>query len=95
MFSERKAYIERMEAQLAEWSAQIASYRAKAKRSDASQRADFEVIIEELQHWREEAAAHVQRLKATETSAWEAMKQETEILWAEIKTLFQRATTRF
>ena len=95
MFSERKAHIERLEAQLAEWTAQIAIYRAEAKRSHASRRADFDLITDELPRWRDEAAARVQRLKSSEAAGWEAMRLDVEVLWAEIKSHFQRAATRF
>ncbi len=93
--SQRRADIERLEAQLAEWTASIAQYRASAKRADAKVRGELDRITDELQRQRNEAGAKVMLLKGASEAQWGALKSELEHSWEDTRRIFQKAMARF
>jgi len=95
MTDKRKAYEEKFEAQLKEWSAQIALFKAKADKARAEAKIEYYTIIEALQHKRETAKAKLQELKAAGPGAWEDLKAGAEKAWAEVKTALQEAGAKF
>ena len=95
MDSQRKAYEEKLEAQLKEWSAQIALLKAKADNAKAGAKIDFYKTIDALQHKEEEARTKLKEMKTSGDAAWEDLKKGAEKAWAEIKTAFSDATSRF
>ena len=66
--SKRKAYEEKLDAQLNERNAEIALLKAKAK---------------------------LQELKTAGNEAWEAVKAGAEKAWAEVKTAYHEAASKF
>ena len=90
-FSRRKADTERLEAQLAEWTATIAQARARAKRSKPDTGLEFDRIADELQLLRNEAGALVMRLKGSAGLDGEGLWAELDNRWELIRTRFRRA----
>lgn len=95
MTDKRKAYEEKFEAQLKEWSAQIALFMAKADKAKAEVKIEYYTTIETLQHKRETAKTKLQDLKAAAPGAWEDLKAGAEKAWAEVKTALQEAGAKF
>jgi hypothetical protein len=95
MKNKRKAYEEKLEAQLKEWSAQIALLRAKADNAKADAKIEYYKTVDALQHKQNEAKAKLQELKTAGDEAWEDLKAGAEKAWAEIKTAYHDATSRF
>jgi hypothetical protein len=95
MKNKRKAYEEKLEAQLKEWSAQIALLRAKADNAKADAKIEYYKTVDALQHRQNEAKAKLQELKTAGDEAWEDLKAGAEKAWAEIKTAYHDATSRF
>jgi len=93
--AERRVDLERFEAQLAEWTASIAQYRACAKRAEAEVRMEYDEITEELQRRRNEAGAQVLRLKASPDALWDELKSDLDRSWKGIRIAFQKAAIRF
>lgn len=91
----RRVDLEKFEAQLAEWTASIAQYRACARRAEAEARMEYEKITEELQRQRNEAGAQVLRLKASPDAHWDELKSDLDRSWKGIRIAFQKAATRF
>jgi hypothetical protein len=95
MTDKRKAYEEKLEAQLNEWNAQIALLKAKADKAKAEAKIEYYKTIEALQHKQNEAGTKLRELKTAGDEAWEDLKTGTEKVWTEVKTAFHKASLRF
>jgi len=95
MKDSRKAYEERIDAQLEEWNAQIALLKARADKAKAEAKIEYYKTIEALQHRQDEAKAKLHELKTAGDEAWEDLKTGAEKAWAEVKTAFHEAAAKF
>jgi len=95
MKDSRKAYEERIDAQLEEWNAQIALLKARADKAKAEAKIEYYKTIEALQHRQDEARAKLHELKTAGDEAWEDLKTGAEKAWAEVKTAFHEAAAKF
>lgn len=95
MMDKRKAFEEKLYAQLNEWDAQIALFKAKADTAKAEAKVEYYAKIEVLQHKRDTARTKLQELKAAGNEAWEDLKGGAEKAWAEVKTAFHDAASKF
>ena len=95
MTDKRKAYEEKLDAQLEEWNAQIALLKARAAKAKAEARIEYNKTIEALQHRQGEAGAKLHELKTSGDEAWEDIKASAEKVWDEVKAAFQSAASRF
>jgi hypothetical protein len=95
MDNRRKAYEEKIDAQLKEWNAQIDLLKAKADKAKAEAKIDYYKTIDALQHKQEEARTKLKELKTAGDEAWEDVKKGAEKAWAEIKTAYKDAASRF
>jgi hypothetical protein len=91
---ERKAYEEKLDAQLKEWSAQIALLRAKADKAKAEVKVEYYKMIETLQGKQETARMKLEELRTAGDDRWEDYKTGGEETWAEIKAAFQEAVSK-
>ena len=91
----RKAYEEKLDAQLKEWSAQIALLKAKADNAKADAKIEYYKTIEVLQSRQNNAKAKLQELKTAGDEAWEDIKAGAEKAWADVKTAYHDASSRF
>lgn len=89
MLEDRKIFESKLEAQLAQWKAEIDVLKAKAKRTEVDAMVNYDKVIENLQHKHSEAGTRLQQLKTASDEAWESLKTSTEKAWEEIKGLFQ------
>jgi hypothetical protein len=95
MRDKRKAYEEKFDVQLKEWSAEIALLNAKADKSIAVAKVEYYKTIETLQGKQDTARMKLQELSAAGDDAWEDLKTGAENVWTEVKTAFQGAATKF
>lgn len=95
MKERRKAYEDKFDAQLKEWKAQIALFKAKADTAKAEAKVEYYAKIEALQQKRDTAKAKLQELKVSGDEAWEDIKTGAEKAWEEVKTAFNEATSKF
>lgn len=95
MKERRKAYEEKLEAQLKEWSAQIALLKAKADNAKADAKIEYYKTVDTLQHKQNEAKAKLHELKTAGDEAWEDLKAGAEKAWTEAKAALHEATSRF
>jgi hypothetical protein len=91
----RKAYEDKLDAQLKEWSAQTALLKAKADKAKAEVKSDYYKTIDNLQHKQDEARTKLQELKTAGDEAWEDIKTGAEKAWSEVKTAYHEAISRF
>ena len=95
MTDKRKAYEEKFEAQLKEWSAEIALLNAKADKAAAEAKIEYYKMVESLQGKQDAARTKLQELRTAGDDAWEDLKIGAENVWTEVKTAFQSAASRF
>ncbi|HEY5496828.1 MAG TPA: hypothetical protein VIK19_00695 [Syntrophales bacterium] len=95
MTDKRKAYEEKFDAQLKEWSAEIALLKAKADKAKAEVKIEYYKTIETLQGKQDAAKMKLQELRTAGDDAWEDLKTGAENVWTEVKTAFQSAASRF
>ena len=91
----RKAYEEKLDAQLKEWSAQIDLLKAKADKAKAEVKIEYYETIEALQRKQNDARAKLRELKTAGDEAWEDIKTGVEKAWAEVKAAYHDASSRF
>jgi uncharacterized damage-inducible protein DinB len=90
MKNKRSAYEEKLDAQLKEWSAKIALLNAKADGKIA-----YYKTIDALEQKQNQARTRLRELKTAGDEAWEAVKTGTEKVWAEARTAYHDAGSRF
>ncbi|HUJ18598.1 MAG TPA: coiled coil domain-containing protein [Nitrospirota bacterium] len=95
MNDKRKAYEEKLDAQLKEWGAQIGLLKAKADNAKADAKIEYYKTIEVLQSKQNEAKAKLKELKTASDAAWEDLKKGAEKAWADVKTAYHDASSRF
>ena len=95
MTDKRKAFEEKFEAQLKEWSAEIALLKAKADKAKAEVKIEYYKTLETLQGKQDVARTKLKELRNAGDDAWEDVKAGAENVWTEIKAVFQNAASRF
>jgi hypothetical protein len=95
MNEKRKAYEEKLDAQLKEWNAQIALLKAKAENSQADAKIYYYKSIDALEQKRNGAKTKLGELKSAGDEAWEDLKTGAEKAWVEAKTAFHDAVSKF
>ena len=95
MIDKRKAYEEKHAAQLEEWSAQLALYKARADKAKASAKIEYCKTTETLQVKHNEAMKKLHSLKVASDESWEDIKAGAENTWTEVKSAFHNAASRF
>jgi chromosome segregation ATPase len=95
MSDKRKAYEEKLDAQLKEYNAQIALLKAKAENAKADAKIDYYKSVEALEHKQDEARTKLQELKTSSDEAWDDVKAGAEKIWSEVKTAYHDAASRF
>jgi hypothetical protein len=95
MTDKRKAYEEKLGAQLKEWNAEIALLKAKAENARADFKVEYATKIDTLQHKRDIAKERLRELKDAGDEAWEDLKTGAEKAWAEVKTAFHDVAAKF
>jgi hypothetical protein len=94
MTDKRKSYEEKFEAQLKEWSAEIALFNDKADKARYEAKIEYYKTIESLQGKQDAARTKLQELRTAGDDAWEDLKTGAENVWTEVETAFQSAASR-
>ena len=95
MKDKRKAYEEKIDAQLKEWNTKIALLNAKADKAKAEAKVEYYKTIETLQGMQDKARMKLQEIRTTGDDVWDDLKTSAENVWAEVNSAFQSAATRF
>jgi len=77
--SMRETYIQKLQAQLREWDAEIDRMKAKADQAEADMRAQYEAQIKEMQGKQQAAWEKLEEMRQASDSAWEDLKAGMEI----------------
>jgi chromosome segregation ATPase len=84
-------YIEKLNAQLKEWSASIDVLKARAEKATADLKISYSKQVDDLKAKRETARTKLNDLKTAGDDAWERMTASLEKSWSEIKAAFDKA----
>jgi len=95
MRDKRKAYEEKLDAQLDQWNAQIALLKAKADKVKAETKIEYYKTIDALQHQQDDVRTKLHELKTAGDEAWEDLKIGAGKAWAEVEAAFHEATSKF
>ena len=91
----RKAYEEKLDAELKELDAQTALLKAKAENAKADAKIDYYKSIDALERKQDKAKTKLQDLKTAGDEAWERVKEGAGKAWAEVKTSYHDAASKF
>ncbi len=81
MLEDRKAYENKLDAQLAQWKADLDVLKAKAKLTGVDVMVNYDKTITALEEKHDEASKHLGNLKAATDDAWENVKVGMEKVW--------------
>lgn len=91
----RKLYIEKIEANLAQYDARLLEMRGKAAEVQADMKLEYLSQVENLEKKRDEFKEKHNQLKKAGEHAWEDVKAGTEKAWNELKDSVDKASNRF
>ena len=92
---DRKAFIDKLTAQLKKWDDDIDKLEAKAQKAKADVRADYHKQIQDLRDKEKAAQGRLQEVKHAGEEAWEDLKSGAEEAYDSIKNAFQSAMSKF
>ena len=93
--SMKKAYQNKLQAQLDEWSAEIDKLKAKADRAEADAQLEYYKEIGELRSMQKEASSKLLELKNSSDDAWEDLKAGMDSSWNMVGNALKSAASRF
>lgn len=91
----KEAYQKKRQAQLDEWSAEIAKLKARADKAQAESQIQYYKQIEELRKRQQEAQAKLDELRQAGEDAWEDLQAGIESAWNSLGEAVKSATSRF
>lgn len=92
---ERKAYADKLRAEIEEWNAEIGLLRAKAKSATADTRVEYERHINDLERRRDDLDAKLEEVSRSGSGAWEDIKRGADQAWKEMSDAVKNAVNRF
>ena len=94
MLEHRKNYESQLEAQLAQWKADIDVIKAKASRAEVAAKVHYDQSIDHLHRLHEDAGHRLSSLKEASEEAWESLKLGTEKAWTRFSSEFHRSSEK-
>lgn len=91
----KDAYIDKLKAQLDEWSADIDQLEAKARKADADLRIKYESQLITLRVKRDEARVKLAEIRASAGDAWQELKKGSDEALDAIKHAIAEARKKF
>lgn len=93
--SERKAYVEKMHAQIDAVDARIKELTAKAENAKADARIEMQRKLDELREKRRQIDDRMDSLKNASEASWNDVKGGFERAWGELRSSVEHAAQRF
>ncbi|CAG0991096.1 hypothetical protein MTYP_02288 [Methylophilaceae bacterium] len=91
----KDAYVEKLKAQLDEWSADIDVLEARAKKVDAELRVKCDEQLVVLRSKRDEAKVRLKEIQESAGDAWQELRKGGDEAWESIKHAFIEARKKF
>ena len=93
--SMKQAYIDKIQARLNEWDAEIEKLTAQADEAGADARIRYQKQVSELKERQKEAQLKLDDMRKSGEDAWEDMKAGVENAWMSMEKAVKDATSRF
>ncbi|HEX9614207.1 MAG TPA: coiled coil domain-containing protein [Bacteroidota bacterium] len=91
---EKKTFMEKMEAQLKVWDAEIQALSAKAEEARVDLKADLQAQIKTLVAKRESAQKRLQELRGKSGDAWVELRGGIETAWRDLRESIDKAVDK-
>jgi chromosome segregation ATPase len=95
IMSMKQAYVEKVQARLNEWDAEIEKLKARADEAEADAKISYHKQIETLREEQRQAQAKLDELRAAGDDAWEYMKAGVQNAWDSLEQAAKDARSRF
>ena len=95
MADPKKAYEKKLEAQLAQWEAEIDKLQAQADQAEAEARREYYDRIEKIRELQESARRKLDHLKNAGDDAWQDLKSGAEMARDALASAVKSAANRF
>lgn len=92
---DKKAYLQKITDQLAEWEARIDTLKVKGEHLAEEAKQEFEEQLAEMNEKRAELSAYLDELTDKADDLWEDVKEEAEEKWDSISSTVDRFISRF
>jgi len=93
--SMRQAYIDKIQARLNEWDAEIEKLTAQADEAGADAKIRYEKQVDDLKKRQKEAQLKLDDMRKAGEDAWDDMKAGVEDAWKSLEKGIKDATSRF
>ena len=90
----KKAYADKVHAQVNEWKSKLEALKAKGAQIAADAKIDYSKQIEEWQSKEKELKTKMDELTAAGLDKFEALKIGTETLWGDMKKMAEKLTDK-
>lgn len=88
-------YERRLKAQMDEWDARIAVFKAKADKAGADAEVDYRKNVERLRKQQRDAQKKLDELRKSGDDAWKDLRAGIDSAWESFGRAVQDATSRF
>ena len=87
----KEAYKEKFKAQLHVWQAEIDKMKAKAEKTEADAKIEYQRQLDKLRDMQDEAWEDFEKLRNAGERAWDEIKAETEKNWVKMNNTIKEA----
>lgn len=95
IMSMKDAYVEKLQAKMDGWNAEIDKLKAKADSAEADAKIQYYEQIDELRKEQLEAQDKLNELQKAGETAWEDLKAGVENAWDSLENAVKKAASRF
>jgi hypothetical protein len=92
---DKKAFIDKLTAQLKQWDADIEKLKARAEEAQGEAKTKYNKKIQDLRDKKEAARDRLEEVKQASEEAWEKLKSGTEKAFNEMKDSLHAALSKF
>ncbi|MDO9263734.1 MAG: hypothetical protein Q7U02_07195 [Desulfosalsimonadaceae bacterium] len=93
--TEKKDFLEKQKAQIAEWNKQIDELMQAAKKAQVDASVKFENYIDDLRERLEDMRLKMEDVKKSGDSGWHDLRTGMEKAWKDLAAAFDKARSRF
>lgn len=93
--STKQNYINKLQAQLDEWAAEVDKLKAKAEGVTADLQIEYNKQLEELKNKQQAANEKLADLKKASEDTWTELKEDIDSKWNSLETTLKSVTSKF
>ena len=92
---EKKAYLDKAEAQVKEWTAKVDQLKAKAEKVSADTKIEYQNQIKQLNAQTKAVQDKLKEIRDAGEDSWESLKSEVERTTKDLKASVEAAISKF